>query len=112
MFDTFIIKKTPSQYYIDCDNNKKSQLAKHLKLHKVRRKLVIEVIPDCKIGAVFDTEYPLEELKDSSGEYYKDSRWSSRLEENGEQHWYNVKSFNRTSKIKKWCKQDLFTKKS
>ena len=77
MFDTFIIKKTPSQYFIDCDNDKKAQLAKHLKLHKVRRKLVIEVIPDCKIGAIFDTEYPLEELTNSSGEYYKDSRMNN-----------------------------------
>ena len=75
LFDTFIIKKTPSDYLIECDQVVQDKLVKHLKMYKVRRKINISVIQNQSLGALFDTENVLEDVNcDDIDFYYKDSR--------------------------------------
>ena len=56
IFDTFIIKKADGDYLIDCDNEAKEKLAKHLKMYKVRRKISIKVIENETVGVLFDDD--------------------------------------------------------
>ena len=66
LFDTFIIKKTPSDYLIECDQVVQDKLVKHLKMYKVRRKINISVIQNQSLGALFDTENVLEDVLNCS----------------------------------------------
>ena len=56
IFDTFIIKKADGDYLIDCDNEAKEKLAKHLKMYKVRRKISIKVIENETVGVLYDDQ--------------------------------------------------------
>lgn len=75
LFDTFIMKKDPSTYLIDCDHQLSEKLVKHLKIFKVKRKIDISVSP-CSIGAIFDSDEPLEKIPEEfkDNDHYKDTR--------------------------------------
>ena len=82
MFDTFIIKKADGDYLIDCDNEAKEKLAKHLKMYKVRRKIAIKVIENETVGVLFDDQKKAISCDDFCDEnndsfpnlFFKDSR--------------------------------------
>ena len=64
LFDTFIIKKTPSDYLIECDQVIQDKLVKHLKMYRVRRKLTIDVEENDHVMAVFHPENVIDEIPD------------------------------------------------
>jgi folate-binding protein YgfZ len=78
LFDTFIIKKTANEYFIDCDANLSEKLVKHLKIYRVRRKITVELMPNVQILALFDPadQQSLDRLPDdlNLGLCYKDTR--------------------------------------
>ena len=78
MFDTFIVKKTESDFLIDCDQELAGKLVKHLKMYKVRRKIDIQIQDSDKVFAIFDDqEEPSdEEQATPNALYYKDIRCS------------------------------------
>lgn len=66
---------------IDCDNEAKEKLVKHLKMYKVRRKIVIKVIENETVGVLFDDQKQVISCDDFCGDeindddfFFKDSR--------------------------------------
>ena len=52
MFDTFVVKRSATEYLIDCDHHLAENLVKHLKMFKVRRKIDITLQEDEKVWAI------------------------------------------------------------
>ena len=74
MFDTFIVKKSESDFLIDCDHELAGKLVKHLKMYKVRRKIDIQFQDSDKVFAIFDDQDPFDEEQEMPDVYYKDVR--------------------------------------
>lgn len=55
LFDTLLVASRGSDddFLIDCDRSKANQLAAHLKVYRVRKKVDIQPLPDLQVYAVY-----------------------------------------------------------
>lgn len=63
LFDTIVYRKHEESFIIECDSDKSSQLVRHLKMYRVRRKIDVKSVDDeFNIWCVFDPDINFKDI--------------------------------------------------
>ncbi|KAK3877308.1 hypothetical protein Pcinc_017962 [Petrolisthes cinctipes] len=63
IFDTIVYKRNDNTFLLECESEKASQLVRHLKMYKVRRKLIIDMVDKAySVWCVYDPELNMKEI--------------------------------------------------